>query len=178
VQFTLNVKESKWTFKTSATGGVGIGFAAASGGLIRLRDPSGNLVDFHYGSFGAGLSWGGKLPKIPKLPKINLKGKTATGSTVDFDSIGLIYMTGASGADELTIDDFRGPCITLEAGGGLVAGIGGTIFCLGVNPLLLAMGTQAVGLAISSTKAIVLVGGVNIGAQIGGGVSAGLGYFR
>lgn len=179
MQFTLRIKKSSaWKFETSATGGLGIGLAAASGGLIRLADPSGKLVDFHYGSIGAGVSFGGKLPKIPKLPKIDLKGKTLTGSTVDFDSKGLVYVTEACDADELTMDDLRGPCITVDGGAGVVAGVAGTIFCLGVSPLLLAMGTPALALAIASSKAVLLVAGVNVGAQLGGGVSAGLGYFR
>lgn len=182
MRFTITIKkESKWIFDTSATGGVGVGLVTGSGGLIQLKNPAGMPVKFHYGGAGVGLSAGGKLPKIPKVPKIDLKGKSGSGSTTDFTSNGAVYITEAFEGDELDTDDFRGPCIFLDGGAGLIVGYSGTAFLVGIDPIKLALAVAnpvAIQLAYASAKAVVCVRGWNTGAQAGGGVSINMGYFR
>ena len=48
-------KESAWQFVTSSSGGVGVEFVVAEGGMIYLQDPSGKQQAFKYGAAGAGL---------------------------------------------------------------------------------------------------------------------------
>lgn len=167
-------KVSSWAYETSAGGAVGVGVATAAGGMVRLKDPSGKLIDFHYGSFSAGWSTPGiRLPHTP--PKLNLTVPTITASTTDFDAKGIILVGAACRTEELTADDFRGPCITVDAGS---PGVGGTAFLMGANPIHLTQGLTGLPQLIASSKAIFLTAGVNLGLQEGFGISGGVGYFR
>jgi hypothetical protein len=60
-------KLSAWEYETSASGGIGIGLVAAEGGAIWLYDPKRLRQRFRYGGVGAGLSWGIKIPRVPKI---------------------------------------------------------------------------------------------------------------
>jgi hypothetical protein len=182
-------KLSKWTFNTSATGGVGVGYLAGSGGLIQLLAPDKKrLVNFHYAGGGGGISRGGSLPKIGKLPPLNLKGKSASGSTTDFHSFGDIYIMEGFNKEELDETDFRGPCIFVDAGASIViAGWSGTVLFVGIPPttllLLLAAGPAPAALtfnlALASAKAVIMVHGQNAGLQLPSiGVSLNMGYLK
>ncbi|NHZ93897.1 hypothetical protein F2P45_33605 [Massilia sp. CCM 8733] len=174
-------KESIWNYETSATGGVGLGFFAASGGLVRLKDPSGKSVDLHYGAVGLGLSKGFKSPKLPKLPKfpqLNVQSKSGGLSTTDFPAFGNVFVTKTHTKDDLTIDDIKGICIICEIGAGYIAGYSATAILVGINPAYLGMGNVGPVLAAASAKGIIIMHGVNAGLQIGGGVTASLAYLR
>lgn len=174
-------RESSWKYSTSASAGVGLGLFAASGGLLRLANPSGDLVDFHYASVGGGLSKGFKTPKFskfPKIPQINLQNKSGAIASTSFDAQGIIFVTHLCGSDELTVDDIRGPCFLLEIGVGVLAGYSGSAFLVGVNPSLLAMGPVGMPLAMASAKGLICTKGWNAGLQIGGGVTSGVGFIK
>ncbi|NHZ36739.1 hypothetical protein [Massilia rubra] len=167
--------------ETSATGGVGLGFFAASGGLVRLKDPSGKLVDLHYGAVGLGLSQGFKSPKLPKLPEfpqLNVQSKSGALSTTDFPAFGNVFVTKAHTNDDLTLDDIKGNCIICEIGAGYIAGYSATAILVGINPAYLGFGQVGPVLAAASAKGIIIMHGVNAGLQIGYGVTASLAYLR
>ena len=187
--FNLPVKkESKWKFKTNATGGVGLGIVTGSGGLIELTTlDDGYVAFYHFGGLGVGYSLGGKLPKIPKLPKIDLKEKSGAGSSTDFTSTGTVYVMEACKTDDLTADDFQDPCIFIDAGAGVIAGYSGTAMLAGISPMTLIkagliagamFNPMAVAEVMNDAKALILMRGWNVGLQIGGGVSASLGYLH
>ena len=184
-------KESKWDFKTNATGGIGAGLAVASGGLIVLTTPNNLLASFHYGGIGVGLSIGGKLPKIPKLPKIDLKGRSGSGSTTNFDSHGAVYIMEGCKKDELDATDFEDPCVYLDAGAGAIVGYSGTAMLAGISSMALLKAGLAGGLipgalvdpivladVLSTAQALILMRGWNAGLQMGGGVSISIGYLH
>jgi hypothetical protein len=177
-------KSSKWTFNTSATGGIGLGCFAGSGGLIQLQTPDKQrLVSYHYAGAGVGFSRGGRLSKLGKIPPIDLKGRSGTGSTTDFPSYGTIYMMEACDKEELAEDDFKGACTFIDGGAGLIiAGWSGTALLVGIPPLLLSAGVavpMSMPIAMGSAKALILMTGLNAGAQLpGGGISINLGYLR
>jgi hypothetical protein len=181
---TLPVKKlSKWQFDTSATGGLGIGLFSASGGLVQLKTKARDLVaTYHYGGAGAGWSWGGKLPKIPKLPKIDLKGKSAAGSSTTFDSYGEVFVMQGCKKDELSAHDLSGPCMFVDAGAGLIGGFSGTVLLAGISTLRLIafvaspMDPMAFADLMYSAQGVILMGGWNVGAQAGFGASVSLGY--
>ncbi|UOD30066.1 hypothetical protein INH39_32770 [Massilia violaceinigra] len=170
-------RESSWTYETSAGGAVGVGVATVAGGMIQLKDPSGKSIKFHYGSFGAGLSTPGlKLPHTP--PKLNLMMPTIAGSQTYYLAKGIIFVGEGCKADELTADDFRGPCLTVDVGAGLGFGAGGTAFLMGANPMFLTLGVPGLPHLIASSSAVLITGGVNAGMQAGAGISGGVGYVR
>jgi hypothetical protein len=153
--------ESKWRFKTSGTGGVGWWLIAAEGGLLRLKDPHNNFVDFYFGGLGAG--WSSAkippflakfLPKIVttivngyiskiKLPPIRDKSPSGTIAPTLFFSEGWVYIMDTFKGDELSPSDIAGACMFVDVGAGLVAGHSGCVFLLGMNPLLLAAALAA-----------------------------------
>jgi len=184
----LNVKkESKWSFNTSATGGAGVGFVVGSGGLIRLNTPDKSIASFHYGGIGVGLSIGGKTPKLPKLPRIDLKGKSGAGSSTEFNSYGYVFLMEGCKKDELAPTDFEDPCVYLDVGAGVIAGYSGTAMLAGISPIaLLKAGLTGSGVpdiwaiadAMSTAQALILMHGWNGGLQIGGGASVSIGYLH
>lgn len=165
--------ESKWKFNTFGTGGVGVGFVAASGGTIVLDDPSGKSVDFWYGGAGAGVSIGLKIGKF----KVDLPG-TATVGPKSFPSTGKMYVLDNLENDELSKDDIQGPCAFFEAGGGVVVGASGTAMYVGLDaklmPMLALPGYGQV--FINSAKGLLLMAGVNEGFQAGAGAAGLVGY--
>ncbi len=176
-------KESAWKFVTSSSGGLGIEFFAAEGGVIYLQNPAGDTIPFKYGAAGAGLSFGFKLPKIGKL-RIPIKGKSAAGviAPADFPNAGKIFILDTFAGDELTRSDITGVCEFLEIGGGLIAGGSGTAMLLGMNPVWLAaflggpLGMVAANIGLQhSATAILVMAGVTAGIQAGAGGAAFLG---
>jgi hypothetical protein len=88
---------SAWQFVTFGSGGVGVGFVAAGGGQVVLKDPSDVDQTFTYGGVGVGLSAGLKIPKLGKI-KIPAPKNTATAGPMAFPSTGAVFTFG--GADK------------------------------------------------------------------------------
>jgi hypothetical protein len=173
-------KESAWQFITSATGGAGVEFVAAEGGRIYLQSPAGGQVVFTYGGAGLGLSAGLKLPKIGR---IQFRGRSfnVAGAPAAFPNTGAIYILDNFLGDELTQDDITGVCIFAEISGGLVGGGSATAMLLGMDPLWLAgvmvaaaapvLEPAAVTGLLASATGVLLMAGLNLGIQAGGGAA-------
>jgi len=108
---------SAWKYDTSASGGVAVGIVALEGGAIYFQDPNGLSRKFRYGGLGASLSWG---LKIPKMPKIQIKGKSAGGAAApaSFPSRGALLVTNRCPGDDLVKKDIQGACAFIDGGGG------------------------------------------------------------
>jgi len=172
--------ESKWTFRTSSTGGLGVEFVAVEGGAIYLKDPAGAPQTFYYGSAGAGVAWGVKLPKLGKL-ELRVRGKSVGGVIAPsaFPNHGALYIMDSFKGSELSRSDITGACIFVEFYGGLILGYSGTAMLLGVNPVWLAAlaampllsGPELIGL-VHSARGLLLMRGFNAGVIGGGGAGA------
>lgn len=171
-------KPSQWVFETSATGGVGLEFVLAEGGNIYLTDPAGTPTTFSYGAAGVGLSAGIKLPKIGK---IQVKGKsvTTTIAPASFLNGGQLYVLDGAPGNDLTPQDIRGVCALVEIGGGIVAGASATAMIVGMDPTYLLGLLAFPGAALffdyrllSSATGLLVMGGFNVGIQAGGGGGA------
>jgi hypothetical protein len=173
-------KESAWSFVTSSSGGVGVEFVVAEGGMIYLQDPKGTPQAFKYGAAGVGLSAGFKLPKIGKL-QIPIKGKGLTGNVAPaaFPNAGKLFVLDGCPGDDLTRDAIQGVCLFVEIGGGLVAGVSGTAMIFGMSPAWLAAMVAASTSPLmmyfeyrlmETATGILVMGGLNVGIQAGGGV--------
>ncbi len=178
-------KQSDWEFVTFGSGGLSVGFFAAEGGTVVLKDLSGVERQFYYGGAGAGLSAGLKIPKIGKV-RIKSRGGDVTGNVgpTAFPSTGSLYVTDNCSGSDLTESEIQGPCAFIDVGAGLIGGGSATGMAVGLNPLYLAalaagpIAPFAGQLLISSAKGILLMAGLNVGiqAQIGG--AALLGYLH
>lgn len=179
-------KQSGWEFVTFGSGGLSVGFVAAEGGTVVLKDLSGEERQFYYGGAGGGLSAGLKIPKIGKV-RIKSRAGDITGNVgpTAFPSTGALFVTDNCSGDDLTESEIQGPCAFIDVGAGLIAGASGTAMAVGLNPLYLmalAAGPMATPFAaqllISSAKGVLLMAGLNVGiqAQIGG--AALLGYLH
>ncbi len=98
-------KTSAWTFNTSGTGGLGLGFFAAVGGELVLKPPSGPLRGFWFGTAGVGIGAG--IKRIPKIGRIiDSRGLSEKGSAnaapKSFWNHGVVYVMDGLTADELT----------------------------------------------------------------------------
>ncbi|WP_132757788.1 hypothetical protein [Pseudomonas aeruginosa] len=158
----LPLNESRWRYVTASGGGVTVAFLAGSGGSITLLSPEGENVSFRYGGVGGGIGLGMRLPRFGKV-NLNVKGKSV----------------GGAGALE---------ALPSELGAGVIAGGSGTAILFGLDPKLLAAValasasplTAALGASMSrqllqSSRGALLMAGVNVGAQFGGGAAAYLG---
>lgn len=179
-------KQSAWEFVTFGSGGLSVGFVAAEGGTVVLKDLSGTERQFFYGGAGAGLSAGLKIPKIGKV-RVKSRAGDITGNVgpTAFPSTGALFVTDNCEGSDLTESEIQGPCAFIDVGAGLIAGASATAMAVGLNPLYLAalaagpVGAQlASQLMISSAKGVLLMAGANVGlqAQIGG--AALLGYLH
>ncbi|TCP71724.1 hypothetical protein [Sphingomonas sp. PP-CE-1G-424] len=174
---------SKWTYETGATGGIGIAIVAVSGGAIFLKSPKGNVERFVFGGLGAGWSAGFK---IPKMPKVAIRGKNVAGavSTKDFPSVGWVFRSAKLGNRDLTADDIRGAVVFVEGGLGLIGGAAVDGMLFGINPVMLLAGITNPALSMLTSRAIadaagaVIFGGLNVGVQAGGGIAGLVGYMR
>ena len=155
---------SEWTFKTSATGGLGVAFVAGSGGAIYLKDPARTEVTFHYGGLGAGFSDGFKLPKIGKI-KVAVKGKGVGGVVAPgaFLNTGRVFITDAFRGKELSRADLRGVTVFVEGGAGVVGGGSVSAMLLGIDPA---------AFVVETAPAVLVTAGLNVGLQAGWGVAA------
>ncbi len=177
------IRPSQWSFITSGSGGLNIDVLALTGGEVQLDDPKGSLVKLHYGSAGAGLGLGLKLPKVGKLEiKPERLGKAITGTVAPTSApnTGHVYMTDFFKEPELTKDDLSGICLIVDGGGGLIVGYSVTVMLLGIDPARFAaqMTSPILSLFIGQAepKAAMLIRGWNAGLQGGGGIAAYVGY--
>jgi len=137
--------KSSWRFKTSAgvSGGVSIpvyAFVSVSGGkgTLVFTSPDGAIVEFQYASLGAGVG-------TPKGSPVNL-----SFSTRGFDSAGSIFLSSTFSGSELSIEDFKGFTLILEASLGSLAGGSGAVMLLGIPakhmPMEIVNNTGALGI--------------------------------
>jgi hypothetical protein len=175
-------KESAWQFVTSSSGGVGVEFFLAEGGAIYFKDPSGVAVSYTYGAAGAGLAFGLKLPKVGKL-QLQVKGKTVGGGVAPaaFPNTGKLYILDSFAGNELKRSDMTGCCMFVQAGGGVIGGGSAYAMVLGMNPIYLVGMTFTPLMLLAETKllqsatALLLMAGLNVGVQAGGGAGAFIG---
>ena len=177
------IRPSAWTFVTSGTGGVNVDIFAATGGAIDLLNPAGKPQNFHFGSAGVGAGVGIKLPKIGKLEIRPEKLGKAIGGVIApkaFPNAGTIYMTSFFAGRELTPADFRGVCIVIDGGAGLLVGYSGTLMLLSIYPerfaLQIASPIMSLLVGQAEPKAILLTRGLNVGVQAGAGITGTIGY--
>ena len=180
----VDLERSHWKYETGATGGIGIEFVAASGGAIYLDDPAGKVERFFFGGLGAGLSFG---LKIPKLPKLQLRGKSiaGAGSTKDFTSRGRVWKRTRFHGRELARSDLQGAVVFVEGAIGLGVGASGDAMLFGINPFLLTLAisnpllqTVLMPRALDTAAGAMAFIGLNAGPQAGGGVAGLVGYMR
>jgi hypothetical protein len=176
---------SNWKYDTSANASIGLGVAAISGGLISLKDPDKKPHHFHYGGFGVAASVGLSLTKI-EFPQTFIRNYVASGSgsTSNFPGDSALYMTDSFRGRELSKSDIQGVAAYIELGAAALAGGGGTLMFLGLNPVLVLAAVANPGfahivtVAIEQAPAILMMWGGSMGPQIGGGVSALLGQLH
>lgn len=181
--------KSAWDFVTFGSGGIGLGYFAAEGGTIVLKNPSSkNDESFYYGGAGVGLSAGLKIPKIGKVQIPTSKGPlTGSAGPTAFPSTGTVFVMEGCPGNELTTSDIQGLCCFAEVGGGIIGGGSAAGMYVGLDPVrlvaLAAAATPFVGqiatqFFLSSAKGMILMAGLNVGiqAQIGGAVY--MGYLR
>ncbi|MEN5092070.1 hypothetical protein ABE458_15370 [Pseudomonas protegens] len=186
----IPVNESKWLYQTASGGGLTIALVAGGGGSITLRSPQGKDVSYRYGGLGVGAGFGGRLPRFGKV-NIQVKGKSVSGAGAAeaFPSTGKVFVSDALRSRDLTEDDITGPCFYTEVGGGLVVGGSATALLFGLDPKLLALAvvlgsnpaTMMASIKVNeqllrSAKGAVVMAGMNVGPQAGGGIAAYMGY--
>ncbi|WP_460418596.1 hypothetical protein [Pseudomonas sp. microsymbiont 2] len=184
MQITLPLSVSDWKYKSASGGGLAVMFAAASGGMLTLTDPNKAEQQFRYGSLGVGVGAGAHLPRVGKI-NLLVRGKSvgAVGTNEDFPAIGTVLVADSVAGRGLDRDDFKGGCLFLDGGLGLVGGAAGSGVLFGLDPKLLLLSTAAVGAGggispqhslvplLRSAKGVILSAGLNIGVQAGGGLA-------
>ena len=198
VRSSFSGHRSAWTFETSGTAGIGLGFVAVSGGEIKLYDAQKREHAFWFGGGGGGLSVGvgkiiGVLAKLGKFTRLaTLVGKidpkdvgskgAASAAPEWLSNHGIVFaLAGCSGAD-LTEADFKGACIYLDLGASLIYGYSGEVMLMNCNPEAF-VALQSGGLAgelmfmtLLRPHAMLLSCGPSRGLQANAGVSACIGY--
>ena len=181
-------ERSKWTFDTSGTAGLGVGFVAAEGGVIKLSDPQQHPVNLKLAALGVGVSAGLKLPKIGKLPVPKIKNQPVGGAVAPtfFPNAGWIWKTAACHTPDLTHEDFCGPTIFGEIGASVIIAGTGNAMLLGFDRVLFAemmatSGTPVLGAitmdrAMSSVKAVLVSAGIAVSPSAQVGAAAFTGY--
>ncbi len=180
----MELEPSAWKYATSASGALGVGFIAASGGTLYLTDPAGRTQHFYYGGLGGGVGFGVRLPKIPR-PSFRGSSVSGTGAATAFPSTGIIYKARSIGRRELTPGDIQGAVMFVEGGLGLGVGGAGTSMIFGINTALMiaaalspVVSTLLVNRAMATATGVMVFAGVNAGLQAGGGVAGLVGYLR
>jgi hypothetical protein len=184
--FTISIEhESKWKFDTFGTGGASVGEGLAAGisaGLITLNDPAGKATDFHYGGIGVGLAAGFKV----KLGKIKIATPKLSPNIAPtwFDSTGVVLVTSSCPGQELKRTDFSGACAFVEVGGGVGVGYSGVALLAGIQGTTSLWETlvgsmlppASLYFMLMSARTLILMRGWNVGAQLGGGGLAYVGF--
>jgi hypothetical protein len=163
--------ESRWTYDTSAGGGVGVGPVSVSRGMFVLDDPSDRKYKYRYETGGLGLGSGLRLPSRLQLPEIKLPRFiskdgtiTGTGATTDFFGRGVIYRFKEK---ELEANDFAGMTLSLEVSAGVLVAAAGTLFLTGLNIKMIAAWIFNPGLftnaLFSTATSMILMGGASEG---------------
>lgn len=181
-QVTHIVRESTWTFVTSGTGGIGLGFAAANGGEVVLKPADGPNKGFYFGSAGVGLSVG--IKRIPKIGKIiDSRGLSERGggniAPKSFWNAGIVYIMSGFRGTELSAEDFRGVCCVVDLGAAILVGYSGAAMLINVDTLALIAATSPVLSLLApplNPKAMILSRGFTAGPQAGAGVTGQIGY--
>ncbi|WP_434771518.1 hypothetical protein [Pseudomonas entomophila] len=189
MQMSLPVSASGWRYKTASGGGLTLGFAAAAGGALTVIDPDGIERQFRYGSLGVGAGFGARLPRFGKV-NLQVRGKSvgAAGAGEDFYAVGRVPVADSIAARGLTCEDFKGACVFLEGGIGMLGGASGSAMVFGLDSKLLAMTIatltpignlllphdSAIRL-LRSAKGMIIAAGVNAGLQAGAGMTVSLG---
>ncbi|MFM0740603.1 hypothetical protein PQQ51_25455 [Paraburkholderia xenovorans] len=177
---------SGWSFDTSASVSIGIGAAAASGGMIALRDPDNKVHHLHYGGLGSGFSIGASLTEI-SVPDTLVRNYdlSGTGSSTSFFSVGKVFITETFKARELSLGDIQGVALYIEAGGALISAAGFTVMFLGIDPIFLEAAVIApmfsarmIELALGQAPAVLIMGGLAMGPQVGAGFSGLIGLLH
>ncbi|WP_454825828.1 hypothetical protein [Paraburkholderia xenovorans] len=179
------LRQSKWTYDTSATLGFSLGFSVISGGMISLNDPDRNPHHFHFGAFGAGISRGLALTRI-EVPQTIVRNYDFSGSVAleDFKSGGVVFMTDAFQGRELSLSDIQGVTAYIEGGVAAFSGFGGDVMFLGLDPIPFLTSIAFPGfshlmtLAIDRAPAVLLMGGSIVGPQVATGLSALIGQLH
>lgn len=185
---------SHWGLVSAGSIGLGYGIGSLSSGTIVLRNPWGELYDFHCSTAGVGPSidlqgLGKMLGKAPlhaarRIDPGDLSGKTAGNDSTAYETIGDVIILDDT-APELEPGDFCGACLAAEAGGGLIKGYSGSCMVVGISTLwraaVLAGSAANPGMILNLTdplfrpKAMIVMRSGNIGLQAGAGITARIG---
>jgi hypothetical protein len=194
-------KKSHWEYDNSAGDSLGVWIFLVEGGRLRLKSPSGTMMEFVYQAIGGGASL----------------GKPAGFSSSDYGmwSDGVIYLSDTFSWPDLSVQDIEGFCLSSEISGGAMAGATATAMLLGIpaasipaellrsdglgtlsqlavdHPTIAGVLAGPIGGLIfdkartsleehlrSDAKAVLISAGLNSGAQLGAGVAQTLGYLR
>ncbi len=124
---------SNWTFDTSSGFSALIDVIAVAKGTFVLDEPDGRAVSFDY--VGGGMGLGDSVRNIPH-PAIPLGGSrsaSGSGSTEENDSRGVVWKSADFQRSELALNDLLGPCLFIEGGLSMFAGVNGSVMALGVS---------------------------------------------
>ena len=142
-QMHIPLRASAWKYGTAAGGGLAFGLLAGSGGSSTLISPAGEYVVLRYAGGGLGSrcrrQTGAARPRHQSDPQDQGRSTSGTGASEDFTSRGLIFIADSIAGRDLTISDFRGPCVYVELSTGLIAGGSGTGMLFGLDPTLFAL---------------------------------------
>ena len=179
---SLSFRASAWEYDTSSASGFAFGPFAGALGNIKVLSPAAEKVSLNYAGGGAGASL--LRIKFPPIDKIfNVKGKAfgPFGADERWPSYGKILIAESIVGRDLTISDFKGPCVSVEASGGIVMGWSGIIMLFGLDPAWLAIVTAsatspaAMSIAmeklLASVRGAFLMTGLSVSIQAGAGVA-------
>jgi outer membrane protein OmpA-like peptidoglycan-associated protein len=111
-------RKSRWTFNTSASGGLSILFVSGAGGKIFLTSPSGADVAFNYASAGVGESVGFKL--------------SPSTSQKEMPSAGQIWLLDTFSGPDLSVGDIEGYTLITEVSFVAFGGGSGAVMLIGI----------------------------------------------
>jgi outer membrane protein OmpA-like peptidoglycan-associated protein len=185
------LRKSGWTFSDESAIAATIGFVGAGFATIELKNPMNNSpVKFYYQYAGAGFGYGVEV------------GYTGPD---DFRSSGKVWMLDTFHGKELTADDISGICLIIEASVSGVPtgkktnyqtiGASATAMLMGIdykkipdeiysialaaavggNPIIFDS-AEKIGWFKSSAKAFLVMGGAQMGYNIGAGILGSIGY--
>jgi len=174
-------RESEWKWKTSSGGSIGFAFLSGGVGYIVLQRfvPGDDIVlkrpydvwRFPIRFVGAGLS----LNPFKRMPG------SAQQSTEDTFSEGVVFLSDSFPREDLTIQDFQGPCLIADASVAFAIGKSWTGIAVGV-PSHVFRSFRAVKsprgnyVPQNDIKAIILTRSFNSGLQFGAGITSSVGY--